>query len=63
MVALALMMPVLNLLTFWAGVAGVFAAAVLLYGATPAAFFDNLLLLTNYVDLWSSVIKTISSAG
>jgi phospholipid/cholesterol/gamma-HCH transport system permease protein len=62
-IALALMMPVLNLLTFWAGVAGVFAAAVLLYGATPAAFWDNLLLLTNYVDLWSSVIKTILFGG
>ncbi len=57
-VALGLMMPILNLLVFWAGVAGVFAAAVLLYGATPAAFWDNLLVLTNYVDLWSSVVKT-----
>ncbi len=62
-VALALMMPVLNLLTFWAGVAGVFAAAVLLYGATPAAFWDNLLLLTNFVDLWSSVLKTVLFGG
>ncbi len=62
-IALALMMPVLNLLTFWAGVAGVFAAAVLLYGATPAAFWDNLLLLTNYVDLWSSVVKTVLFGG
>ncbi len=57
-VALGLMIPILNLLVFWAGVAGVFAAAVLLYGATPAAFWDNLLVLTNYVDLWSSVVKT-----
>lgn len=56
-VALGLMMPVLNLLTFWAGVLGTFAAAVLLYGSTPAAFFDNLLVLTTYIDLWSSVIK------
>jgi phospholipid/cholesterol/gamma-HCH transport system permease protein len=56
-VALGLMMPVLNLLTFWAGVFGTFAAAVLLYGSTPAAFFDALLTLTNYIDLWSSVIK------
>lgn len=62
-IALALMMPVLNLLTFWAGVAGVFAAAVLLYGSTPAAFWDNLLLLTNYVDLWSSLVKTIIFGG
>jgi phospholipid/cholesterol/gamma-HCH transport system permease protein len=56
-VALTLMMPILNLITFWAGVAGVFTAAVFLYGTTPAAFFENLLLLTNYIDLWSSVIK------
>jgi phospholipid/cholesterol/gamma-HCH transport system permease protein len=61
--ALALMMPVLNLLTFWAGVAGVFAAAVLLYGSTPAAFWDNLLLLTNFIDLWSSVVKTFIFGG
>jgi phospholipid/cholesterol/gamma-HCH transport system permease protein len=58
-VALTLMMPILNLLTFWAGVAGVFTAAVFLYGSTPAAFFENLLLLTNFIDLWSSVIKTM----
>jgi phospholipid/cholesterol/gamma-HCH transport system permease protein len=56
-VALGLMMPVLNLLTFWAGVFGCFAAATLLYGATAAAFWDQLLILTNYIDLWSSVIK------
>lgn len=56
-VALTLMMPILNLLTFWAGVLGVFCAAVFLYGATPAAFFENLFLLTNFIDLWSSVIK------
>ncbi len=56
-VALGLMMPVLNLLTFWAGVLGTLAAAVLLYGSTPAAFFDNLLVLTTYIDLWSCVIK------
>jgi phospholipid/cholesterol/gamma-HCH transport system permease protein len=59
-VALGLMMPVLNLLTFWAGVAGTFAAATLLYGSTPAAFFDNLLVLTTYIDLWSSVIKVFA---
>lgn len=58
-VALTLMMPILNLLTFWAGVAGVFAAAVFLYGSTPAAFFENLLTLTNFVDLWSSVVKVM----
>jgi phospholipid/cholesterol/gamma-HCH transport system permease protein len=56
-VALALMMPILNLITFWAGVGGVFAAVTLLYGGTAAAFFENLLLLTNWIDLWSSVIK------
>lgn len=56
-IGLALMMPILNLITFWAGVAGVFCATVFLYGATPASFFENLLLLTNFVDLWSSVIK------
>jgi phospholipid/cholesterol/gamma-HCH transport system permease protein len=57
-VALALMMPVLNFLTFWAGVAGVFIATVFLYGSTPAAFFESLLILTNYIDLWSSAVKT-----
>ena len=58
-IALTLMMPILNLLTFWAGVAGVFCAAVFLYGATPAAFFENLLTLTNFIDLWSSVLKVM----
>lgn len=57
--ALALMMPILNLITFWAGVGGVFAAVTLLYGGTPAAFFENLLLLTNWIDLWSSVVKVV----
>jgi phospholipid/cholesterol/gamma-HCH transport system permease protein len=56
-VALALMMPVLNLLTFWAGIFGTFAAATLLYGSTASAFFDNLLILTTYIDLWSAVLK------
>lgn len=56
-VALALMMPILNFITFWAGVAGVFTAAVVLYGSTPAAFFENLFILTNYIDLWSSAVK------
>ncbi len=56
-VALALMMPVLNLLTFWAGVIGTFVAATVLYGSTPSAFFDNLLLLTTHIDLWSGVLK------
>ena len=28
-----------------------------LYGSTPSAFFDNLLMLTTYIDLWSSVLK------
>ena len=55
--ALTLMMPVLNLLTFWAGVLGCYFAVTVLYGATPAAFFDALLILTNYIDLWSAVIK------
>lgn len=58
-VALALMMPVLNLLTFWAGVFGAYLAVTVLYGATSAAFWDQLLLLTNYIDLWSSVIKVV----
>jgi phospholipid/cholesterol/gamma-HCH transport system permease protein len=57
--ALGLMMPVLNLLTFWAGVIGTLMAATLLYGATPGAFFDSLLSLTSYVDLWSSVVKVV----
>jgi phospholipid/cholesterol/gamma-HCH transport system permease protein len=58
-IALGVMMPVLNLLTFWAGVVGTFAAAVFLYGATPAAFFDNLLIATSYIDLWSAVFKVV----
>ena len=58
-VALGLMMPVLNLLTFWAGIFGAFCAATVLYGATAAAFWDQLLILTNYIDLWSSVIKVV----
>jgi phospholipid/cholesterol/gamma-HCH transport system permease protein len=57
--ALGLMMPVLNLLTFWAGVIGTLMAATLLYGGTTGAFFDSLLSLTSYVDLWSSVIKVV----
>ena len=40
---LTLWMPVLALLTFWAGIAGTFTAAVLLYDATPEAFFSQLL--------------------
>jgi phospholipid/cholesterol/gamma-HCH transport system permease protein len=56
-IALGLMMPVLNLLAFWAGVIGSGAAAILLYGSTPAAFLDQLLTLTSFIDLWSSEIK------
>jgi phospholipid/cholesterol/gamma-HCH transport system permease protein len=56
-VGLALWMPVLALLTFWAGVAGTFAATVFLYGNTPQAFFNQLLLLTNFLDLWGSVVR------
>ena len=29
----------------------------------PSAFFDNLLLLTNYIDLWSSVLKVVAVRG
>ncbi len=56
-VGLALWMPVLALLTFWAGVAGTFAATVFLYGNTPQAFFNQLLILTNFIDLWGSVVR------
>jgi phospholipid/cholesterol/gamma-HCH transport system permease protein len=56
-VGLAMWMPVLALLTFWAGVAGAFVATVVLYGNTPQAFFDQLLVLTHYLDLWGSVIR------
>src|SRR4051794_18934046 len=38
-VALGAMMPVLNLLTFWAGVLGTYFAATVLYGSTSQAFF------------------------
>ena len=54
---LCLWMPVLSLLTFWAGIAGTFTAAVFLYGGTPEAFFSELLSLTNFIDLWGSVVK------
>jgi phospholipid/cholesterol/gamma-HCH transport system permease protein len=56
-VGLALWMPVLSLLTFWAGIAGTFTASVFLYGSTPQAFFSELLTLTNYIDLWGSVVQ------
>ena len=56
-VALTLWMPVLALLTFWAGIAGTFTATVLLYDATPQAFAGQLLGLTNFIDLWGSVVK------
>lgn len=56
-VGLALWMPVLSLLTFWAGIAGTFAAVTVLYGATPGAFFSQLFTLTNYIDLWGSVVQ------
>lgn len=57
--ALTLMMPVLNLLCLWAGIAGTMGAAVLLYGSTPDAFMDSLLSLTSYIDLWGSELKLI----
>jgi phospholipid/cholesterol/gamma-HCH transport system permease protein len=57
--ALTLLMPVINLLALWAGIAGVLGAAVILYGSTPGAFFDSLLTLTTWIDLWGSEIKLI----
>src|SRR4029078_7329120 len=45
------------LLTFWAGVAGAFVATVVLYGNTPQAFFDQLLVLTHYLHLWGSILR------
>jgi len=57
--ALTVMMPVLNLLCLWAGCAGTLGAAVLLYGSTPDAFFDALLSLTTYIDLWGSELKVV----
>ncbi len=56
-VGLALWMPVLSLLTFWAGILGTFAAATLLYDSTVQAYFSQLLTLTNFIDLWGSVVK------
>jgi phospholipid/cholesterol/gamma-HCH transport system permease protein len=56
-VGLALWMPVLSLLTFWAGILGTFTAATVLYGSTVQAYFSQLLTLTNYIDLWGSVVK------
>jgi phospholipid/cholesterol/gamma-HCH transport system permease protein len=57
--ALTLLMPVINLIALWAGIAGVLGAAVILYGSTPGAFFDSLLTLTTFVDLWGSELKLI----
>ena len=54
---LMLWMPILALLTFWAGIAGTFSASVFLYGATADGFFNQLLTLTNFIDLWGSVFK------
>ncbi len=56
-VGLALWMPVLSLLTFWAGILGTFTAAVVLYHSTVQAYFSQLLTLTNVIDLYGSVIK------
>lgn len=56
-VGLALWMPVLSLLTFWAGIFGTFTAAVVLYDSTVQAYFSQLLTLTNFIDLWGSVVK------
>jgi phospholipid/cholesterol/gamma-HCH transport system permease protein len=56
-VGLALWMPVLSLLTFWAGILGTFTAATVLYGSTVQAYFSQLLTLTNFIDLWGSVVK------
>jgi phospholipid/cholesterol/gamma-HCH transport system permease protein len=58
-VSLAVMMPVLNLIAFWCGVFGTYCAAVFLYGATPHAFFSQLLYLTSYIDLWGSELKLV----
>ncbi len=57
--AVTLMMPVLNLLALWAGIAGTLGAAVVLYGSTPGAFFDSLLTLTTFIDLWGSEVKLV----
>jgi phospholipid/cholesterol/gamma-HCH transport system permease protein len=62
-VGLMLWMPVLALLTFWAGIAGTYSAAVFLYGATTEAFFSQLLTLTNFIDLWGSVVKLTLFGG
>jgi phospholipid/cholesterol/gamma-HCH transport system permease protein len=60
---LMLWMPVLALLTFWAGIAGTFSASVFLYGATADGFFNQLLTLTNFIDLWGSVFKLTLLGG
>jgi phospholipid/cholesterol/gamma-HCH transport system permease protein len=62
-VGLMLWMPVLALLTFWAGIAGTYTAAVALYGATTEGFFSQLLTLTNFIDLWGSVTKLTLFGG
>jgi phospholipid/cholesterol/gamma-HCH transport system permease protein len=57
--AVTLVMPVLNLIALWAGIAGCMGAAVVLYGSTPDAFFDALFRQTTFIDLWGSEIKLI----
>ncbi|MFN2612128.1 MAG: MlaE family ABC transporter permease, partial [Solirubrobacterales bacterium] len=57
--AVTLMMPVLNLLALWAGIAGCMGAAVFLYGSTPNAFLDALFTQTSFIDLWGSELKLL----
>src|SRR5215467_2474543 len=58
-VALAGVMPVLNIFGFLAGAAGAYVGAVFFYGASPASFFTQLLANTSYLDLWASQLKAV----
>lgn len=58
-IALALVMPVLNVFGFLAGFLGSFLGVVGFYGAPPEAFFQQLLSNTSYLDLWASQIKVV----
>jgi phospholipid/cholesterol/gamma-HCH transport system permease protein len=56
-VALTLVMLVINMLGFVAGVTGAYAGAVGLLDATSGSFFKQALINSSYLDLWASEVK------
>jgi phospholipid/cholesterol/gamma-HCH transport system permease protein len=57
--ALAAVMPILNMVAFGAGFIGAYLGAVGFYHATPASFVDQFLSNTSFLDLWASEIKVV----